>query len=241
MIKRIKKGIGGHQSPKMITDQWLTPPEIVKSLGEFDLDPCTPIIRPWDTAKIHYNVLDNGLTKEWFGRVWMNPPYGQECIDWLKKLSIHNNGISLIFARTETKMFFEYVWKKATSVFFFEGRLHFYNVKGERCKANAGAPSCLISYGENNSDSIDESGLNGKHLPLKYIPIIIVGISPSWKSLIKIVITRLNGEAEIQKIYEMIEEIAPDKITKNSNYKEKIRQRLQQHFIRKSRGVYGLN
>jgi len=24
------------------TDEWLTPPKIIKSLGEFDLDPCSP-------------------------------------------------------------------------------------------------------------------------------------------------------------------------------------------------------
>jgi hypothetical protein len=37
-------------------DEWLTPPEIIKSLGEFDLDPCSPINRPWDTAKNHYTI-----------------------------------------------------------------------------------------------------------------------------------------------------------------------------------------
>ena len=58
-------------------DEWLTPPEIVKSLGEFDLDPCSPIERPWDTAKNHFTINDNGLIQNWFGRVWCNPPYGK--------------------------------------------------------------------------------------------------------------------------------------------------------------------
>jgi hypothetical protein len=93
--------MGGHQSARMIKDEWLTPPEIIHSLGEFDLDPCSPIDRPWDTAKNHYNILDDGLSKEWNGRVWLNPPYGKEASKWLEKLSIHNNGIALIFARTE--------------------------------------------------------------------------------------------------------------------------------------------
>ena len=44
-------------------DEWLTPPEIIKSLGEFDVDPCSPINRPWDTAKIHYNKNDDGFYK----------------------------------------------------------------------------------------------------------------------------------------------------------------------------------
>ena len=39
-----RKGIGGHQSANMRTEEWLTPPEILKPLGEFDLDPCSPIV-----------------------------------------------------------------------------------------------------------------------------------------------------------------------------------------------------
>ena len=38
---------GGH-------DEWLTPPNILLALGAFDLDPCAPIVRPWDTAALHY-------------------------------------------------------------------------------------------------------------------------------------------------------------------------------------------
>lgn len=83
-------------------DEWLTPPEIVHALGDFDLDPCAPVRRPWSTATHHYTVLDNGLTKPWFSRVWMNPPYGRETGIWLNKLAVHGDGIALVFARTET-------------------------------------------------------------------------------------------------------------------------------------------
>jgi len=64
----MSKGIGGHQSANMKTDEWLTDPRLIKKLGEFDLDPCSPITRPWDTAKHHYNILDNGLRQNWYGR-----------------------------------------------------------------------------------------------------------------------------------------------------------------------------
>ena len=93
-------------------DEWLTPPEIIKSLGEFDLDPCSPINRPWDTAKKHFNINDMGLMQNWEGRVWMNPPYGSETGNWLGKLRLHGNGIALVFARTDTTYFQEYVLKK---------------------------------------------------------------------------------------------------------------------------------
>ena len=37
-------------------DEWLTPPEIIQALGHFDLDPCSPIDRPWPTAKVRQTV-----------------------------------------------------------------------------------------------------------------------------------------------------------------------------------------
>ena len=87
-------------------DEWLTPPEIIKALGEFDLDPCAPVKRPWPTAEKHYTIQDNGLLKPWQGRVWCNPPYN-DAAKWLARCAEHGNAIALVFARTETKMFFE--------------------------------------------------------------------------------------------------------------------------------------
>lgn len=164
MIESKRKGIGSHQSANMMKDEWLTPPEIIQSLGKFTLDPCAPVVRPWETAEIHYTIEDDGLSKNWFGRVWCNPPYGLEAAKWLKKLSEHGNGTALIFARTETKMFFEWVWSKAKAILFLEGRLYFHHVDGSRASANAGAPSCLIAYDLYNANRLKESGIKGKFL-----------------------------------------------------------------------------
>ena len=163
----MKNGIGGHQSAAMKNDEWLTPPELHAKLGQFDLDPCAPINRPWPTAKSHYTINDNGLQQPWGGRVWMNPPYGREAAAWLDRLADHGNGIALIFARTETDMFFRHVWEKADAVLFLRGRLHFHYVNGERARANAGAPSCLISYGKNNVVTLKECGIKGHIVTLK--------------------------------------------------------------------------
>lgn len=120
-----RKGIGSHQSANMKNDEWLTPPHILEALGQFDLDPCAPIVRPWNTANSHFTIETDGLKQNWFGRVWCNPPYGLEAAKWLNKLVKHGNGIALIFARTETKMFFNHVWNKADALLFIEGRLFF--------------------------------------------------------------------------------------------------------------------
>lgn len=155
-------GIGSHQSARMLNDEWLTPPEVIRALGHFDLDPCAPIVRPWDMAAKHYTIEDNGLAQPWIGRVWMNPPYGQETGKWLARLADHGDGIALIFARTETRMFFEQVWNKASAVLFVEGRLHFHYVDGRRAAANSGGPSCLVAYGRNNAQLLAMCPVPGK-------------------------------------------------------------------------------
>lgn len=103
--------LSGHQSARMGSDVWLTPPEIIQALGPFDLDPCAaPEPRPWPTATRHISLPEDGLSVDWTGRVWCNPPFGRVAAAWLRKLSEHGNGIALIPARTETAMFYETVW-----------------------------------------------------------------------------------------------------------------------------------
>lgn len=117
-------------------------------LGPFDLDPCFSEPRPWDTAYKYYGEKENGLLQEWDGFVWCNPPYGENTKYWLKKCSKYKNCLVLIFARTETKMFREYIWNKAKALFFFYGRLKFSNSDGSQGKDYAGAPSCIIAYND---------------------------------------------------------------------------------------------
>src|SRR5690606_13091833 len=114
----------------------------------FDLDPCSPINRPWDTAAKHYTIEDDGLRQDWGDSFcWVNPPYGPYTKIWMKRLSEHGNGVALIFARTDTKYFQDYVFGKADSLFFLAKRLYFCYPDGAPSKNNSGAPSVLIGYG----------------------------------------------------------------------------------------------
>jgi hypothetical protein len=162
----IEEGMGGHQSTRSLKDEWLTPPELLEKLGEFDLDPCSPIDRPWSTAREHYTVEDNGLLKRWQGRVWCNPPYGRDTIKWLVRCAEHDNAIALIFARTETEMFFKCVWERATAALFLKGRLSFYHSDGSKAQNNGGAPSVLVAYGKNNATILQDCGIAGKYITL---------------------------------------------------------------------------
>lgn len=146
--------------------EWLTPPELVKQLGKFDLDPCCPIDAPFYHAKNHYTIIDDGLSKVWKGRVYLNPPYGRGMELWLEKLKQHGNGIALIFARTETKCFFEHIWHDADAILFVKGRIKFYHVSGIQ-GGTPGAPSVFIAYGKENAIALQNSGIEGRFLSLK--------------------------------------------------------------------------
>jgi len=146
--------------------EWLTPPELVKKLGVFDLDPCSPVNAPFLHALHNFTVEDDGLQKEWFGRVYLNPPYGKGMDLWLQKLKLHGNGIALIFARTETKCFFDNVWNDADGVLFVKGRIRFYHVSGEQ-GGTPGAPSVFIAYGKENALALKNAGIEGRFLMLK--------------------------------------------------------------------------
>ena len=158
--------ISSHESPVMGSDTWLTPPEIIRALGVFDLDVCCPPNMPWKTATRHFTEREDGLTQPWAGRVWCNPPYSREAVVWLRKMVQHGNGCALTFARTETRAFFETVWRAASACLFIEGRLRFHYPDGRRAKANAGAPSVLIAYGKENADILKTCSIAGKFVPL---------------------------------------------------------------------------
>jgi len=137
-------------------DEYITPEHILRGLGHFDLDPCSPKNPPRKIADRIYTKEDNGLVQEWNGRVWMNPPYGRSTQLWLCKLSKHGNGIALIFARTDTNAFHDHVFEKADAVLFIKGRISFENVEGEVYPHNSGAPSCLVAYGAENRNVLNQ-------------------------------------------------------------------------------------
>ena len=72
---------------------WLTPPHIIKDLGQFDLDPCCPPNMPWRTATQMVCRPNDGLAVDWTGkRVWLNPPYGREALPFLRKMAKNKEG-----------------------------------------------------------------------------------------------------------------------------------------------------
>lgn len=105
---------------------WLTPPHIIKALGPFDLDPCCPPKMPWRTAAQMVCRPDDGLAVDWTGkRVWLNPPYGREAVPFLRKMAKTDGGggILLVFARTDTSAWQDWIFPYAYGILFLRGRL----------------------------------------------------------------------------------------------------------------------
>lgn len=157
--KYLRKGFT-HESTCNETCQWYTPRFVFDRLGaQFDLDPCSPgkKIVPWIPAKKHFTAKDDGLLLRWQGRVWLNPPYGQETPRWLKKLANHGNGIALVFARTDTRWFHEYA-TKASLICFMAGRISFIKSDGTK-GATPGCGSMLLAYGNECAEILTKSQL----------------------------------------------------------------------------------
>lgn len=98
------------------TPEWHTPANIiarvVRVLGKIDLDPCSNDPDSPSVPAIHHlTVADDGLAHPWFGRIYMNPPYGREIVQWVEHLcgqyeAGHTiEAIALVPARTDSRWF----------------------------------------------------------------------------------------------------------------------------------------
>lgn len=146
-MARTQKGFG-HESPSNVSVDWYTPPWVFERMGlEFDLDPCQPEGGiPWIPCKARYAELDDGLVSPWFGRVWLNPPYGKHTKEWLAKMHAHRNGMCLVFSRTDCAWFHDYI-AKADAILFLQGRVRFVDGLGVTGGAGPGSGSMLAAWG----------------------------------------------------------------------------------------------
>jgi hypothetical protein len=155
--------LGSHQRTIGATQTWITPRWILDALGAFDLDPCAADPRPWDCAIENYT--HDGLTRPWFGRVWLNPPFHRyEVARWVEKLADHGRGTALLHARIEAQWFVP-AWRAASAILFLADRIHFHYPDGCRAKANSGAPACLVAFGDGDATALRRSGIAGHLVP----------------------------------------------------------------------------
>ena len=128
-------------------DDWETPQDLFDALNKkynFDLDPAATVENA--KCKEFFTKKENGLLQNWGGRcVFCNPPYGRQIGKWVEKGFIESKRanttvVMLLPARTDTRWFHDYIYKKA-EIEFIKGRLKF----GES-KNSAPFPSMIVIF-----------------------------------------------------------------------------------------------
>ncbi len=96
------------------SDDWYTPKWLFEALNcEFDLDVCAPPAGvSWLPASKHYSLVDDGLSQNWKGFIWMNPPYSDP-LPWVRKFLENGEGIALV--PTSTGKWMIELWENDTS------------------------------------------------------------------------------------------------------------------------------
>lgn len=155
-----------HVSYNSGENEWYTPPDYIEAarrvMGDIDLDPASSdIANVIVKAHQHYTKENDGLSKEWHGRIWMNPPYAPELIKlFVSKYykSIEDGtvteGIVLVNNATETQWFYQLV-ECSSAVVFTKGRVRFLDPEGNP----RGAPlqgQAILYYGENMTKFLGE-------------------------------------------------------------------------------------
>lgn len=239
--------LGSHQRTVGSSQVHLTPRWILDPLGPFDLDPCGNDPRPWDCAAATFTEADDGLARDWFGRVWLNPPFDRRIVGrWLGRMREHGAGVALVHVRTETE-WFAHLWHGASALLFLAGRVIFHKPDGSQQTivkptskyfgkvANSGAPVVLASFGAADRDILASCGLKGQFVPLILPRSVIAMFVGTWRDAIRSAFP--EGEFGLDDLYRVF--ASHPKAKTNAHIKEKLRQTLARGgFERVDKGRY---
>jgi DNA N-6-adenine-methyltransferase (Dam) len=114
-------------------------------LGEIDLDPASdPIAQETVRAGAFFTIVDDGLAKEWFGRVWLNPPYHRKLLPSFVRKLIAERAAGRVAAAimltnncTDTE-WFEDAAGPTQSICFSHGRIRFKRRHGQEVAPTQG-------------------------------------------------------------------------------------------------------
>jgi phage N-6-adenine-methyltransferase len=121
------------QQPDSMNGVWVTPWEFFNKIQEeFNLEIDVAASSENTRLPVYFDEQMDSLKQDWKGkRCWMNPPYGRQIGQWIKKAATSGAEIvvCLLPARTDTKWFHEYIYGKA-EIRFIKGRIKFSGMEG---------------------------------------------------------------------------------------------------------------
>ena len=140
---------------KLTSDDYYTPPWIFEKLAiTFDLDVASPTGGcHWIPATNYYDQQINGLTTDWYGNVFMNPPFSK-ITPWVTKFIEHHNGIALL--PMSKSAWFDLIWNDAEAITTLPSNLKFVDPKGGNGSIFIG--SMLFAYGQHNVKALHNIG-----------------------------------------------------------------------------------
>jgi len=134
-------------------NDWHTPRRYIDAarrvLGSIDLDPASsPAANATVGAAEIFTESDNGLSREWKGRIWLNPPYGRKAGDFTLRLcELYQSGsvsaaVLLVNAHCTDTGWFQPLW--AHTLCFTDHRIDFDG--GGRSKKSTSTHGSVFAY-----------------------------------------------------------------------------------------------
>jgi hypothetical protein len=144
-----------HQAIGTGENEWYTPAEFAEMarlvMGGIDLDPASnPVANETIKATRYFTKEDDGLARDWSGRLWLNPPYSQGLmLPFCEKLAAHFDAGDVTAAilvshnNTDTRWFHR-LGKSCAAISFPKNRIRFY--RGEEIAAPTSG-QCFFYFG----------------------------------------------------------------------------------------------
>jgi phage N-6-adenine-methyltransferase len=136
---------GGHRTIGTGENEWYTPSQYLEAarrvMGSIDLDPAsTPSANERVKALRFFTKDDDGLSKDWSGNVWLNPPYSQPLIQqFVEKLVSENFNQAILLTHnfTDTK-WFHLAASACSAICLTRGRIKFVNETEDKASPTCG-------------------------------------------------------------------------------------------------------
>jgi len=157
------EGAGSQQNQQSLSNEHYTPAVYIEAartvLGGIDVDPAScdeanTIVR----AKHYFTAKNSGLKADWCGRVWLNPPYGDEAGAFIDRLDQqHRAGnitaaVVLVNAHCTDTKWFQSLWN-GDALCFTDHRINFY---GDDTRSGSTHGSVFVYFGPDRPGFIRE-------------------------------------------------------------------------------------